>query len=115
MHRLTRLSDGFSKIVEDPAGDGEPILHDDNVGFWCGTHSAWRRQWGRDSPTMSGPSKNSSLSSGERDPETLLAYIERIRLEAEELHRTLEQEIQTTLRLIEDLRVRQAKRRHRDT
>jgi hypothetical protein len=59
---------------------------------------------------MSGPSKKSSPSSGE--PENLVVYCERLRQQAEDFQRTVGREIRTTLALIEELRVSQAKRRH---
>jgi len=43
---------------------------------------------------MSGPPKTSSPSSGE--PETLLVYVERLRQEAEEFQRTVEEELRLT-------------------
>ena len=58
---------------------------------------------------MSGPSKKSSPSSGK--PENLLVYAQRLRQQAEEFQRTIKEEIQTARALLEDLRVRQAKRR----
>jgi hypothetical protein len=58
---------------------------------------------------MSGPSKKSSPSSGE--PESLVVFVERLRQRAEEFQRTVEEEIRRTRTLIEDLRVRQAKKR----
>jgi hypothetical protein len=58
---------------------------------------------------MSRPSKKSSSFSGE--PENLLAYVARLRLEAEAFQRTVEDELRTVRALIEEWRVRQAKRR----
>jgi hypothetical protein len=58
---------------------------------------------------MSGPSKKSSPSSGE--PESLLLRVERLRQEAEEFQRTVGEELRTARTLLEDLYVRQAKRR----
>ena len=58
---------------------------------------------------MSGPSKKSSLSSSK--PETLLVYVERLRQQAEEFQRTVDEELRTAHALLEDLQVRQAKRR----
>jgi hypothetical protein len=55
---------------------------------------------------MSGPPKTSSPSSGK--PEDLLVYVERLRQQAEEFQRTVEEEIRA---LSEELRVRQTKRR----
>jgi hypothetical protein len=54
---------------------------------------------------MPGPSKKSSSSSGK--PEDVLVYVERVRQQAEEFQRALEEEASA---LIEELRVRQAKR-----
>jgi hypothetical protein len=61
------------------------------------------------SPTMSGPSKKSSPSSGK--PENALVCVERLRQQAEEFQRTVEEELRTARALIEELRVRLAKRR----
>ena len=58
---------------------------------------------------MSGPSKKSSPFSGE--PESLLVRVERLRQQAEEFQRTVEEELRTTREAIEELQVRQAKRR----
>ena len=58
---------------------------------------------------MSGPSKKSSPFSGE--PDSLLARVERLRQQAEAFQRTVEEERRTASMLLEDLRVRQAKRR----
>jgi hypothetical protein len=58
---------------------------------------------------MSGPSKKSSPFSGE--PETLRVYVERLRQQAEEFQRSVENERQTVSALLEDLRIRQAQRR----
>ena len=58
---------------------------------------------------MPGPSKKSSASSGE--PESVLVYVERLRQEAEEFHRTVEEELRTAGALLEELHIRQAKRR----
>ena len=55
---------------------------------------------------MSGPSKTSSPSSGE--PENLLARVKRLRQQAEAFQKTVQEERQS---LLEELRVRQAKRR----
>jgi hypothetical protein len=62
-----------------------------------------------DSPTMSGPSKKSSPSSGK--PEGVLVYVERVRQQAEAFQNAVEEELRTTRALIEELHVRQAKRR----
>jgi hypothetical protein len=59
--------------------------------------------------TMSGPPKKSSPASGE--PESQLLRVKRLRQEAEEFHRTVGEELRTTRALLEDLSVRQAKRR----
>ncbi len=58
---------------------------------------------------MSGPSKKESLSSGK--PENVLVYVERLRQQAEEFQRTVEEELRTARALLEELHVRQAKRR----
>ena len=58
---------------------------------------------------MSGPSKKSSPSSGK--PEDLLVYVERLRQQAEEFQRAVEEESRTVRALLLDERVRQAKRR----
>jgi hypothetical protein len=59
---------------------------------------------------MSGLSRSSSPSFD--DSENLLARVQRLRQLAEDFQRTIEEEIRTTLALIDDLRVSQAKRRH---
>ena len=54
---------------------------------------------------MSGPSKKSSPSSGE--PENLLVYVERLRQQAEEFQRTVEEELRLTrAQLFEERSVR---------
>ena len=58
---------------------------------------------------MSGPWKQSSLSAG--GLENLLVFVERLREQAEEFQRTVEEELWTVRALLEELRVRQAKRR----
>jgi hypothetical protein len=58
---------------------------------------------------MFAASKKSPFSSGE--PENLLAYVERLRQQAEAFQRTVEEESGITKTLIEELRVSQAKRR----
>jgi hypothetical protein len=58
---------------------------------------------------MSGPLKKSTPSSGK--PENVFVYIERLRQQAEEFLRTVEEERRTTRALLEELYVRQAKRR----
>jgi hypothetical protein len=59
---------------------------------------------------MSGLSRQSSSSSDDSD--NLLVRVQRLRQQAEDFQRTIEEEIRTTWTLIEDLRVSQAKRRH---
>jgi hypothetical protein len=58
---------------------------------------------------MSGPSKKSSPSSDK--PENVLVFIERLRQQAEEFQRTVEEELRTARALLEELHVREAKRR----
>jgi hypothetical protein len=58
---------------------------------------------------MSGPSKKSSPCSDQ--PEDVLAFVERLRQQAEEFQRKIEQELRTTRAAIEELQVRRAKRR----
>jgi hypothetical protein len=58
---------------------------------------------------MSEPSKKSSPSPDKS--ENLLVYVERLRQQAEEFQRTVEEESRTVQALLEELRVRQAKRR----
>jgi hypothetical protein len=58
---------------------------------------------------MSGPSKTASPFSGE--PEHLLLYVEWLRQQAEAFQRTVEDERRTASVLLDDLRIRQAKRR----
>jgi predicted ATP-grasp superfamily ATP-dependent carboligase len=60
---------------------------------------------------MSGPSTHPSPSSGE--PENLLVRVERLRQQAEDFQRSIEDEIRTLRALFEEERVRQAKRRGR--
>ena len=60
---------------------------------------------------MSGPSTPPSPSSGE--PENLLVCVERLRQQAEDFQRSIEDEIRTLRALLEEERVRQAKRRGR--
>ena len=57
---------------------------------------------------MSGPSRKSSPSS---EQERMVVRCERLREQAEEFQRTVEEELRTIRILIEDLRVNQAKRR----
>jgi hypothetical protein len=66
-------------------------------------------RWRLDSLTMSGPTKKSSPASDET--ESLLLRVTRLRQEAEAFHRRVGEELRTTQALIEDLDVRQAKRR----
>jgi hypothetical protein len=56
---------------------------------------------------MSGPSKNSSFSSDKA--ENVLVYVERLRQQAEEFQRTVEEELRTARALLE-LHVREATR-----
>ena len=58
---------------------------------------------------MPGPSKKESLSSGK--PENVLVYVERLRQQAEEFQRTVEEELGTAHAVLEELYGRQAKRR----
>lgn len=58
---------------------------------------------------MPGPSKKPSPFSGE--PASLLVRVERLRQQAEAFQRTVEEERRTVSALLDDLRVRQAKRR----
>ena len=58
---------------------------------------------------MSGPSTHSSPSSGEA--ENLLVRVERLRRQAEDFLRTIKDEVRSVRALIEEERVRQAKRR----
>lgn len=60
---------------------------------------------------MSGPSKHSSPYAGEL--EAVRMYVERLRQQAEAFQRAVEDERRTVSTLLEDLRVRQAKRRGR--
>jgi hypothetical protein len=57
---------------------------------------------------MSGPSRKSSPSSD--NLENLLVYVERLRQQAEEFQRTVEEELRTLRAFINEWRVRQAKR-----
>jgi hypothetical protein len=65
--------------------------------------------YGLNSPTMSGPSKKSSPSFVE--PENLLVRVGRLHRQAEEFQRSVEEELRTTRALIEELHIREAKRR----
>ena len=58
---------------------------------------------------MSGPSKKLSPFSGES--ENLLQYVEWLRQQAEEVHKMVEEERRTVSARLEEVRVRQAKRR----
>jgi len=58
---------------------------------------------------MSGPSKKSSPSA--EDSQNLLVRVQRLRLEAEDFKKTVEDELRTVLAQIEELRGGQAKRR----
>ena len=58
---------------------------------------------------MSGPSKKSSPSS--EHSQNLLVRVQRLRQEAEDFKKTVEEELRTVLAQLEELQVRQAKRR----
>lgn len=58
---------------------------------------------------MSGPSKNSSPFSGQ--PAHVLVYVEWLRQQAEEFQRTVEDELRMARALLEELHLREAKRR----
>ena len=58
---------------------------------------------------MSGASRKSSDFSDQH--ENVLAFVERLRQEAEAFKKTVEEELRMTRAAIEDLRVRRAKRR----
>jgi hypothetical protein len=58
---------------------------------------------------MSGPSKKSSPSSDK--PEDVLVYVERLRQQAEEFLRTVQEDLRLTRAQLFEERVRQAKRR----
>ena len=60
---------------------------------------------------MSGPLKKSSLSSDKA--ENVLVYVERLRQQAEEFQRTVEEELRTARALLEERHVREATRRGR--
>jgi hypothetical protein len=62
---------------------------------------------------MSGPSKKQSSVPNTR--EDVLAYVERLRQQAEEFQRTVEAELLTARALLEELYLRQAKRRGQGT
>ena len=51
---------------------------------------------------MSRPTNESSVSS--RKPESLLVYVERVRQQAEEFQKTVEEEPRRTTRMLEELR-----------
>jgi len=57
---------------------------------------------------MAGPSKKSLLPS--LTPENLLVFVEQLRLRADAFHRTLQDELRRVRALIDEQRVRQAKR-----
>jgi hypothetical protein len=57
----------------------------------------------------SGPSNPASPSPGQ--PETLLVRVERLRQQADAFHRTVERALRTARGRVDELRVRQAKRR----
>jgi hypothetical protein len=61
---------------------------------------------------MAGPSKQSRRPS--LTPENLLMFVEQLRLRAEAFHRTIQDEILRLRALIDEQRVRQAKRRHHE-
>jgi hypothetical protein len=58
---------------------------------------------------MSGPSKKLSPSSDKA--ENVLVYVERLRHQAEEFQRTVEEELRTARALLDELHLREAKRR----
>ena len=58
---------------------------------------------------MSGPSKKSSPSSD--DSQNLLVLVQRLRLEAEDFKKTVEEELRTVRAHLDELQVRLAKRR----
>ena len=58
---------------------------------------------------MSGPSKTPSPSS--RKHADLLIYVERLRQQAEQFQRTVEEELRTVRAHLEELQIRRAKRR----
>ena len=60
---------------------------------------------------MSGPFEEASLSSGRA--EDVLVYVKRVRQQAEEFQRTVEEELRTARALLEELQVREATRRGR--
>ena len=78
--------------------------------------STFGRQRLRVTPTMeaeladmAGPSMNSSPSSDQ--PDHVLVYVEWLRQQAEEFQRTVEEELRTVRALLEELHLRQTKRR----
>ena len=60
---------------------------------------------------MSGPFEESTVCSSQA--ENLFVCVERLRRRAEEFQRTIEAELEAVRGLIEELRIRQAKRRAR--
>jgi hypothetical protein len=59
---------------------------------------------------MAGPSKKSLRPS--LTPESLLMFVEQLRLRTEALHKALQDELRALRARIDEQRVRQAKRRH---
>jgi hypothetical protein len=107
MRRFTRLTNAFSKKLENHAAMMALCFMYYLLG--CIRRSVWRQRWRLESPTMSGPSKKSSPSSGE--PENLLGRVERLREQAEAFQRTVEEALRTARDILEELHVQQAKRR----
>jgi hypothetical protein len=64
-----------------------------------------------DLPSMSDPSKKSSPTP--EDSENIWVRVQRLRQQVEDFQRTVEEELRTTRALVEELRVRRAKRRPR--
>jgi hypothetical protein len=112
MRRFTRLTNAFSKEQENHTAMVS-LTSCTTTSAVCIRRPGWRLRWRLDSPIMSGPSKKSSPSS--REPENLAMHCERLRQQAEDFQRMVEEEIRTTRALIEDVRVRQAKRRRDGT
>ena len=109
MRPLTRPTNGFSQKLENHAATVARYFMYYNSPTAGIRRCASRQRWRLDSPTMSGPSKESSPSGHELD--SLLLRVKRLRQDAEAFQRTLEEELRTTRTLIDDLRVGQAKRR----
>jgi hypothetical protein len=108
MHHFTRLTNAFSKTLENHAAMVSLYFMYYNFAG-CITRSASRRRWRLESPTMSGPSKKSSPHSG--DPEQLRMYVERLYQAADEFRKTIDEELRTiSAQLLFELRVRHAKR-----